>query len=206
MAITTNVERNRALNTFPGVQRRALLTMFGDPLEGNGLPNGATVTASESRQGAIRQTTLRLTATPQAVVNGTEYQGTKIFDFPEGQILVMGCVGSIAQTTTSDLTATLNASVTGALALGTATASNVSLTSTMANIAPSIAFTSSATINVAGTAVVPFLAAPVLINGTGTAADLYINTAYATTGDVDADATQTLTGTIIITWMNLADQ
>ena len=206
MAITTNVERTRALNRFPGVQARALLTLFGDPLEGAGLSNGATVTATETRQGPVRQTLLRLTATPQAVVNGTEYQGVKIYDWPEGQILVMGCVGSIAQTTTSTIASTLNASVTGALSLGTVTASNVTLDSTMANIAPSIAFTSSATINVAGTAVTPFLAAPVLINGTATAADLYINTAYATTGDVDADATQTLTGTIVITWMNLADQ
>ncbi len=206
MAITTNVERNRALNTFPGVQRRALLTMFGDPLEGNGLPNGATVSAFESRQGAVRQTLLRLNALPQTVVNGTEHQGTKIYDFPEGQILIMGCVASIAQTTTSDITATLNSGVTGALAFGSAASASTTLNGTAANIAPSTAFATSTTINVAGTAVTPFLAAPILLNGTVTPVDLYINTAYATTGDVDADATQTLTGTVIVTWMNLADQ
>ena len=43
MAIITNVESARALNNFPGVQRRAVLTMFGDPLEGNGLTNGLTL-------------------------------------------------------------------------------------------------------------------------------------------------------------------
>lgn len=206
MAILTNVERNRNLNRFPPVQRQALSNLFGEPYIGAGAKVGSTVSVVESRQGAMRQTVFTLAATPQTVVNGTEYQSTQIYDFPEGQILVMGCVASLAQTTTSTILSTLNGGSTGALALGTAAASNVSLTSTMANIAPSTAFASSTVINVAGAAVTPFLASPILINGTGTAADLYLNSAYATTDDVDADATQTWTGTIILTWMNLADQ
>ena len=206
MAFLTSSQRNRDLNVFPSLERTALGRLLGgDPLVGAGTANGATVFAQEFMQGAMRQTIISLKALPQTVVNGTEYQGSKIYDFPEGQIIVYGAVGSIAQTTTSVIATTLNSGVTGALALGTATASNVSLTSTMANIAPSIAFTTSTVINVAGTAVTPFLAAPIILNGTGTAIDLYLNTAYATTGDVDAAATQTLSGSIIITWMSLAD-
>jgi hypothetical protein len=85
------------------------------------------------------------------------------------------------------------------------TASNVSLTSTMVDMLPSTAFTSSATINVAGTAVSAALAASAQFNGTATAIDMYLNSAYATTTDVDADATQTWTGSITFHWVNLGD-
>lgn len=165
----------------------------------------AYVSAAEYGIGIDKRTVLTITSLPQAVVNGTEYQGTKIYTFPEGLIKVEGCIGSLAQKTTSALASTLNASSVGAIALGSAAASNVSLTSTMANIAPSTAFTSSATVNVAGTAVNPVLAATVQIDGHTTAVPVYLNTAFATTTDVDGDATQTISGTITLTWKNLGD-
>jgi hypothetical protein len=192
-------QADREYNRFPGVQARALKKLIGDPAETVGTP-GTNVTAVETAFGPFRKTVLTLTAVAQAVVNGTEYQGSKIYDWPLGLISVVGATFSIAQTTTSILADTLNASSTGAIALGSATASNVSLTSTMANVCPTTAFTSSATINVAGTAVSPATSAPVTLQGSGTAADLYVNTGYATTGDVDADATQTLSGTVTIIW------
>lgn len=170
-----------------------------------GVVSGSGVAVSESGAGAIRTTRLTLTDVAQAVVNGTEYQSTKIYTFPEGRIMVLGCVANLAQKTTSALASTLNASSTGAVALGTAAASNVSLTSTMVDIAPSTAFTSSATINVAGTAVNPVLAAAAQFDGHTTAVPVYLNSAYATTTDVDADATQTWTGTVDISWIYLGD-
>lgn len=165
----------------------------------------AYVTAAEYGDGIQHRTVLTLTSLPQSVVNGTEYQGTEIYDFPEGIIRVEGVVASIAQKTTSTLASTLNASSTGALALGSATASSTTLSSTMANLLASTAFTSSATVNVAGTAVGGALAASVQLDGHTTPAKVFVNTAYATTTDVDGDATQTLSGTITITWKNLGD-
>jgi hypothetical protein len=166
---------------------------------------GATCVATEAGDGLVHQTTLTLSALAQAVVNGTEYQGTKIYDFPAGRILVLGVTATIAQTTTSALASTLNASSTGALGIGTATASSTTLATTMVDLLPSTAFTSSATIDVAGTAVSAALAASAQFDGTGTAKDVFINTAYATTTDVDGDATQTLSGTVVLTWINLGD-
>lgn len=166
---------------------------------------GAYVSAKHVQIGGLVITTLTLDNVPQTVTNGTEYQSDKIFDFPEGRIHVLGCTASLQQKTTSALASTLNASSTGAIALGTAAASNVSLTSTMVDLLPSTAFTSSATINVAGTAVGAALAAAAQFDGTSTAKDMYLNTAYATTTDVDADATQTISGTIVITWLLLGD-
>ncbi len=159
-----------------------------------------TVTVVEYGNEAFHKSVFTFTDMPQAVVNGTEYQGTKFYSFPTGRIHVLGVVMSLAQKTTSVLIDTLNASSTGSLALGTVTASNVSLTSTMVNLCPATAFTSSATSGTAGAAVTAPLAAAAVF---ATAQDCYLNSAYATTGDVDADATQTWTGTVVITWANL---
>jgi hypothetical protein len=178
---------------------------FTDDIAKAGFPNGSTVSARHEQFGPICKTILRLDNVAQAVVNGTEYQGTKIFDFPAGRILVLGVTATLQQKTTSAIASTLNAGATGAISLGTATASNVSLTGTMVDLLPSTAFASSTTINVAGTAVSAALAASAQFDGTTTAKDVYLNTAYATTAEVDADATQTISGTVVITWIDLGD-
>ena len=177
------------------------ITDLGDVVGGIG------VTAQHIALGkGYIQTTLTLDNVAQSIVNGTEYQGTKIYDFPECRMYVIGAVATLRQKTTSTLASTLNASVTGAIGLGTATASSTTLSTTMQDIIPTTAFTSSATINVAGTAVTAVLAAAAFFDGTGTAKDLYLNTAFATTTDVDGNATQTISGSVIITWCNLGDK
>ena len=163
------------------------------------------LTVSHKQLGSQIQSTFTLTNVPQSVVNGTEYQSTLLFTFPKGKISNVGSELTIAQKTTSVVADTLNASSTGAISLGTAAASNVALTSTMANFVPSTAFVSSATINVAGTAVTGYKDEVAddnikVLDGSSTAKTLYLNTAYATTANVDADATQTLTGTITVVW------
>lgn len=184
---------------------------------------GLRITDSETRIGAVTQPatgsigfkreqfgsryqiTLTLDNVPQAVVNGTEYQSTLLYTFPEGRINVVGVTATLQQKTTSALASTLNASSTGAIALGTAAASNVALTGTMVDLLPSTAFVSSATVNVAGTAVSAALAASAQFDGTSSAKTMRLNTAYATTTDVDADATQTISGTIVLTFDWLGD-
>lgn len=184
---------------------------------------GLTLTDDETRVGAVtqpasgsigikreivgsrHQVVLTLNEVAQAVVNGTEYQSTLLYTFPEGRIHVVGVTATLQQKTTSALASTLNASSTGAIALGTAAASNVALTGTMVDLLPSTAFVSSATINVAGTAVSAALAASAQFDGTSAAKTMRLNTAYATTTDVDADATQTISGTIRLTFDWLGD-
>jgi hypothetical protein len=166
----------------------------------------AGLSVKHAAMGPFIQTTLTLDNVAQSVVNGTEYQSTKLFTFPETRMYVVTTVATLQQKTTSVLASTLNASSTGAISVGTAAASNVSLTSTMVDLLPSTAFTSSATINVAGTAVTAVLAAAAFLDGTATAKSAYLNTAYATTTDVDADATQTISGSIVITWLNCGDK
>lgn len=166
---------------------------------------GSYVSAKHVQVGPFCVTTLTLNNVPQTVTNGTEYQSTQIYDFPEGRLNVLGVTATLQQKTTSALASTLNASSTGAIGLGTAAASATTLATTMVDFLPSTAFTSSATINVAGSAVSAALAASAQFDGTSTAKDLYLNTAYATTTDVDGNATQTISGTVVITWVLLGD-
>lgn len=180
----------------------------GSPLAKAGAPTTpatGSIVARQAQFGPMCQTTLTLNNVPQAVVDGTEYQGTKIYDFPEGRILVLGVTATLQQKTTSALATTLNASSTGAISLGTAAATNVALTGTMVDLLPTTAFTSSATVNVAGTAVKTALAASAQFDGTTTAKDVFLNTAFATTTDVDGNATQTISGTVVISWLFLGD-
>lgn len=165
----------------------------------------STVKAQHVQLGPFCVTTLTLDNVAQTVVNGTEYQGTKIYDFPEGRLLVLGVTASLKQKTTSAIASTLISGATGSLGLGTATASATTLASTMVDLLPATAFTTSTTINVAAAAVGAALAASAHFDGTTTPIDMYLNTAYATTTDVVADATQTISGTVVITWMNLGD-
>ena len=168
-------------------------------------PATGSIVVKQEQFGPLFQTTLYLSDVPQAVVNGTEYQSSKIYTFPEGRILVHGVTATLQQKTTSALASTLNASSTGAISLGTAAASATTLSGTMVDLLPSTAFTSSATISVAGTAVSAALASSAQFDGTTTAKPVYLNTAYATTTDVDADATQTISGTVVLTWIWLGD-
>lgn len=180
----------------------------GDPLDKAGAAPAPTVGAIVTKNvqfGPFCQTTLTLNNVGQTIVNGTEYQGTKIYDFPAGRINVLGVTATLQQKTTSALASTLNASSTGAIALGTVTASATTLATTMVNLMPSTAFTSSATVNVAGTAVSNALAASAQFDGTTTPVDVFLNTAFATTANVDADAMQTISGTVVITWCALGD-
>ncbi len=176
-----------------------------DDLASSGDVSVSTVTASHQQFGAFNHTILTLANVAQTVTNGTEYQSTKIYDFPEGRIYILGVTATLQQKTTSALASTLNASSTGGIALGTVAASNVALSSTMVDLLPETAFTSSATINVAGTAVSAALVAGAQFDGTTTAKDMYLNTGYETTTDVDANATQTISGTVKVTWLNLGD-
>jgi hypothetical protein len=171
-----------------------------------GLPSVTGLTAVDTcLDGFTHKTVFTLTDVAQTVTNGTEYQSTKIFSFPAGVVNVLGAVFSLAQKTTSAVASTINASSTGAVALGTVAASNVTLDSTMADIVASTAFTSSATTNVAGDAVGGHLATAAIFDGHTTAKDLYLNSSYATTTDVDGNGTQTWTGTITVIWQLVAD-
>jgi hypothetical protein len=171
-----------------------------------GTVSGVTgVSVAHKSIGTLVRSTITLTNVAQTVVNGTEYQSTLLWTMPAGQVQFRAASANLTQTTTSALATTLNASSTGAVGVGTTVAVATTLATTTQNIIPTTAFVSSATVNVAGTAVTPILGTGVVgdffvVDGTSDSIDVYLNSAFATTLDVDGDATMTWSGTIVIDW------
>lgn len=171
---------------------------------GVGTKNGSTVSVVEyGADQIVHRTVLTLAALPQAIVNTTaEYKGTLVYTFPAGRILLMGAIASVAQTTTTTIATSISAGATGAFALGSAIASNTSLTGAMVDMLPSTAYTSSATINVEAAVAKGALAVSAQFDGTTTPVPVYFNTAIAT-GSIDG--AQTFNGTISLVWANMGD-
>lgn len=171
-----------------------------------------SVVATEYGVGCVRQTLLTLTALSLTVTDALAYLGTLIYTFPEGRIGILGCTGTMTFTTTTAIASTINSTSAATWALGTATASNITLATTMINICPGTGqtvttFVTSATINVAGTASPAALvtASTAQFDGTATPIGCYLNVAFPTNTDIDADGTMTVTGTALITWVHYGD-
>lgn len=173
-----------------------------------GAAAGTGSTAVEYGNGLLHQTVITLAALPVSLSDTNVGGGTKIYDFPEGRIRVIGAVGTITPTTTSVLTSTLNASKTLSWGVGsvqTTSQASGTLATTQQDIINAASATSSATINVAGTAGNGKDGGDVAFDGTATAIDAYLNVGVPTATDIDADATITVSGTITITWEYLGD-
>jgi hypothetical protein len=177
------------------------LRVYTRPLSeyGNGAVVSGKCTAVEYGSGVVHQTvlTLSLTGTNDLdLADGADHgTGVKIYDFPEGRILLLGA-------TINGVTTIAGASGGGAtlpLALGTVTAADdATLTGTEVNIIPSTATANgSSTFKAA-------LAAQAQFDGTSAAVDVYFNAAV--TNAVSASAvTIAVTGTVTLTWINLGD-
>ena len=161
------------------------------------------VSVVENGDGVYIQSVFTLTALPITMRDTEQGGGAQIYNFPLGRITTLGATATIAVTTTSELSSTLNTGVTCNYGVGTVTQSNATVATTEQDIVNVTAFTSSATINVAGadaTGVgVGVLAS---LDGTSTAKDAFLNLAVASATDIDADATVTVTGTVTISWIN----
>jgi hypothetical protein len=179
-------------------------------LIGNGAASQNSVTAVEYGDGVIHRTVLTCTATTITISDDAgvaQYGGIKVYDFPEGLIKFDGAV--ITGTLTGGVTGTITNTFAGGVALGTATATTgATLTGTEATYLPENDV-AAATSKVATIAAYPSPTALTesgarWVDGTGTAADLYLNFV------IDDDATHTagtatFTGTISFNWQNLGD-
>jgi hypothetical protein len=163
--------------------------------------SGTGVSATQATT-AIQTIPLTLTnvsvTTTDAAANGAH--GTqKLVTFPQGNILILGAVVdlSIARVGTA-LTAT--SAVVASLGSVAVANTDATLTSTEANVIASTAATLSSgagNFEAANTGVV-------LLNGTSTASEIYLNFATPDAGSTGNDAL-TVNGTIVISYINLGD-
>lgn len=169
---------------------------------GFGAAAGTGVTADTTR-GTLNVTTIDIAALSVTTTdNGAAgAQGSqKIYDFPAGNILILGAVGllSISRVGTN-LTAT--SAVVASVGTVAAGAGDATLTSTEANIVPSTTATLSGGANAA---VDMASTAQGIFDGTATPADAILNFATPDAGSTGNDALL-VSGSITITWVNLGD-
>lgn len=175
---------------------------------GTGASSHATVVAEERGVGNYHRTVLTLTDTPVAILDVNAYGGLKIYDLPEGRILVLGVQASLALAVPAPQVraSTINDSSTVDWALGTAVASSAALAAAMVDLAPLVdeaAFAASG--NGYGAVAKSQLAASAHFDGTTTPIDVFLNFGFSDATDIDADSTIGVAGTVQITWVQLGD-
>lgn len=174
---------------------------------GSGTPAGAGVSASDGRAlgGNVQVAQLQLRDTPVVMADQAgvvAFGSLKIFDMPAGLVQIMGVVADLALTKSS---AGVIATWDGDASIGSAPAAgDATLTGTEANIVPSTptpqAVAGATTADMKSTA-------GVMLDGTATPVDLYLNLLV---DDADHDVTTTpcnliVNGQITVTFVALGD-
>lgn len=124
--------------------------------------------------------------------------GLKIYDLPAGLISVLTALTDLSVTASGSIGAT--AAVVGSVGTVVVANANATLTSTEADIVPS----TSATLTDSVGAMDGVNTAPAVLDGTGTAKDVYLNFAVPDAG-ASGNGTITVSGTITLLWVNGGD-
>lgn len=204
MAVLPEDRRALAVAMGAGGEAAALrvFPFIDNTIDAEGAVAGSNATVKEYGVGPLKQTVITLsgrtiTMTDEAGV--VAYGGTKVYDFPAGNILVLGATANLTVVESG----TINADFDGDFSLGTVTASNnASLSSTEQNLIPSTATPQA--VSSATTAKGINAAAIAPLDGTTTPIDVYLNF-IIDDADQNGGGTFTVSGPITLTWINLGD-
>lgn len=194
-----------------GTAAVTMTDMSADVVDGPavGTPSVLTCTSEEVGDGHLNKTILRLTSVPVTVVSvttGAGVGGTELYGFPEGLINMLGCVADlscvIAEGDQADYT---DATPAGDIAVGTlapANADGLGTDATDDDFATAVALTMAAYSSNSQLVSEPAS----IMDGSSTAKNLFVNM-LIDAGDIDDDTTSTVyvSGSIIVTWLNLGD-
>lgn len=176
-------------------------------IEGAGAAAGTGVVASEYGNSFLHKTVLQLTDVEIPLVDEAgvvAYGGLKVYDFPAGQIHIVGATLACALTKSS---AGVNATWDGDIGVGSVTATNDgTLGTTEQNIIATTATPQAVSGATTGNAI-SGASSNVVLNGTSTAVDVYLNVLV---DDADHDVTGTacnliVNGTLTLLWVNSGD-
>lgn len=163
-----------------------------------GAKAGANVAATEYGDGTIHQTVLTFTAQEVTINDPTGaagYGAFKCYDFPEGAIVILAAVANLTLTAgAGGISDTFN----GDFAVGTVGTADSDFGD--AGEATIIASTATPAASGGVSSAKGQSAASLVVDGTGTAADLYLNL-LVDDGDISAADTIAVGGTLTITWV-----
>lgn len=166
------------------------------------------VSVTQEPVSSVQKTVLRFTDVALPLVDQAgvvAYGGLKVYDFPEGQVCVLGAVADLAVTKSS---AGVNNDWDGDFGLGTVTASNnATLSSTEQNLIPTTATPQATSGATTAKGASTATESGTVLDGRATAADVFLNFLV---DDTDHDVTTTpcnliLNGTVTLHWINLGD-
>ena len=217
-AVTVTVSKVVGGTSYPLFVRTlavgAVLQMDADGLgvfesstsvSGAGAVAGSGVTASEQAIGHVQRTVLTLLGVEITVANttGVSFGGVKIYDFPEGRILVLGSLlsGVTVGLTNAGNATPIDAADGGDMALGSTEPDDGTIGGTDVDLCPSTSIDPISD-GIAGAA----LAAAAQFDGTTTPLDMYLNMLIddADVADAASDVLE-ISGRVEITWVNLGD-
>ena len=166
-----------------------------------GTSSASTVTAVQEAYGNVTKTVLTLVDTELLITAGATtnaWGGVKIYDFPEGRILVHGV--TVNGVDIECQTNVLPLASGGDFSFGTVTAASNVLTGTMVDLCPSTSIDTMT--NVVNSA----LSASAQFDGTSTAKDMYLNFGIDQLDHVESSvSTNTVDAVVTITWSDLGD-
>lgn len=197
----------QAIDSLSSADAAILETMisnYSTILAGVGAKNGATVTAAETVLGDVHKTVLTMASTPITLTDEGgvgQYGGVKLYDFPAGNIQILGAILDASITLLTPFIDTAE----GDVGIGTtAVTDGNALATTEQNIIPTTAIAALVS-KVGPIDAISATASQIQLNGTATAIDAYINVridddaAHATT------ASNLISGTLTLYWRNLGD-
>lgn len=199
-AITQNLKDGTADLSVTGTAIASYKTLIGA-----GAENGATVSVVESSNGLMNKTVLTLDETSVTAANttGASFGSVKLYDFPAGCILVLGASANLTFDWSTDLGIALDGS--GDFSIGSTATAEATLATTEVNLVPSSAMEDNATADGVKRGVGSSTAATYL-DGTTTAADVYLNIIIDDADVANADSSPILvSGTLTLFWINLGD-
>jgi len=163
--------------------------------------NGTTVSAMQYASG-VYKTVITCDNTPVTIdylsADTNNSGGVKIYDFPEGRILVLGVTVDSMIASAASTNGGFADTDGGDFSVGTALVDGGTLSSTEVDLCPSTSIDPISSTNSSA------LAASAQFDGTTTAKDIYVNF-LIDSNDLTSAASMTFDATVTVTWMNLGD-
>lgn len=166
----------------------------------------AGLSCKVSGQGGAYQLEFTFNNVKVMVTDALAYAGLKLFDFVEGKIRVKGGTARFTFGVDTVRASTINDSASLTWGVGSAAASSATLATTMQNVINTVTRTLTGT----GAAPSPASAGDVVstaftLDGTTSAVDLFMNFAFATGTDIDADGVLSVNGKLTLLVENFGD-
>ena len=168
-------------------------------------PPVAGLKAVTTGQGGSWRTVFTFNGMQVPVTDALAYASQKIFDFTDGKIRIKGGTASLKFAVLTTRASTINDNASLSWSLGSVAASSATLASTMVNVLAATTRTLDGATTAQSSASTADIVAAATLDGTTTAIDLFLNLAFATGTDIDADGTLAIYGTITLLHENWGD-